>query len=74
MRRSVLVSKRPKLIDGWFPVIQRRYEGATVECTTCQGQGRLLRVTDYEVVDCPICKGRSSVHAKYVQLELPFDK
>jgi len=45
-----------------------------MECNTCEGQGRLLRVTDYEIVDCPQCKGRGQTHTQYVQLELPFDK
>ena len=72
--RSVRVGRRPQLVNGWFPIIQRRREGATMECDTCQGQGRLLRVTDYEVVDCPRCKGRGDVHTGYTQLELPFDK
>lgn len=45
-----------------------------MECKTCEGQGRLLRVSDYEVVDCPTCKGRGDVHTGYTQVELPFDK
>lgn len=68
------MGRRPQTVSGWFPIVQRRREGTTMECKTCEGQGRLLRVSDYEVVDCPTCKGRGDVHTGYTQLELPFDK
>ena len=68
------MGRRPQAVSGWYPIIQRRREGSTMECNTCEGQGRLLRVTDYEIVDCPRCKGRGAVQMPYEQLELPFDK
>lgn len=68
------MGRRPQSVSGWLPIIQRRREGNAMECAACEGQGRLMRVTDYEIVDCPRCKGRGNIPTGYTQLELPFDK